>query len=203
MAVLQALLLIAYPLLVYVALGFAPPRAIALCTLALLAARAALGSRARLAALLRVFAPVGAAFAAASLVSLFSNDPLWLLLAPALLNAALLAVFASSLWRRQSAIEILARAQVGTLSEGEVTYCRRVTLVWCVFFAANGALCAALALAGSREAWALYTGLAAYLLMGLLFACEYVYRHWRFRRYVGGPVDPVLRRLFPPDARGR
>ena len=35
--------------------------------------------------------------------------------------------------------------------------------------------------------------------MGLLFATEFVYRHWRFRRYVGLPTDPLLRRLFPPD----
>ena len=197
---LQTLLLFAYPLLVYFALGFASPRAIALCTLGLLAARMALSARARLAAFLRVFAPVGAAIAAAALVSLVWNDPLWLLLAPAFMSAALLAVFASSLARRETAVETLARAQVGSLSDEEVIYCRRVTVLWSAFFAANAAIGAALALAGSREAWALYTGVIAYVLLGALFAVEYVYRHWRFRRYVGAPTDAVLRRLFPPKS---
>jgi uncharacterized membrane protein len=199
-AALQALLLLAYPLLVYFALGFASPRAIALCTLALVAGRAALFARARLAAFARVFAPVGVAFAMTSLVSLIWNDELWLLLAPALQNLTLFAAFALSFTRRETAIETLARAQVGELSAEEVTYCRRVNALWCAFLAANSAACAAVALVGSREAWALYTGIVAYVLLGVLFACEYVYRHWRFRRYVGAPTDAFLRRLFPPRA---
>jgi uncharacterized membrane protein len=199
-AALQALLLLAYPLLVYFALDRMSPRAIALCTLALVAARSALFARARFVALVRVFAPVGLALAATSLVSLAWNDPLWLLLAPALQNLALLAVFASSFARRETVIETLARAQVGELSPEEVTYCRRVTGLWCAFIAANAAACAAVALAGSRELWALYTGIVAYVLLGALFAGEYVYRHWRFRRYVGAPTDALLRKLFPPEA---
>jgi hypothetical protein len=34
--------------------------------------------------------------------------------------------------------------------------------------------------------------------MGTLFAIEFLYRTWRFRRYVGGPLNPLLERLFPP-----
>jgi uncharacterized membrane protein len=200
MAAVQALLVIAYPAIVYFALGFASPRAIALVTLALLAARLAVVSPARLFAFARVFAPVGLAFAATGLASLVWNDALWLLLAPAIFNFAMLAAFAASFGRQETTIEVLARAQVGDLSQEEVTYCRRVTGVWCGFFLANGSACAALALFGSRASWALYTGFIAYLLLGALFATEYVYRHWRFRRYVGAPTDALLRRLFPPKS---
>jgi hypothetical protein len=41
--------------------------------------------------------------------------------------------------------------------------------------------------------------------MGLLFAIEMFYRHWRFRRYVGLPTDVLFKKLFPPreDAQQR
>lgn len=200
MAALQALLVVAYPAIVYFALGVASPRAIALCTLAVLAVRMAVIAPARLVAFARVFAPVGVAFAATNLASLVWNDALGLLLAPAVFDFALLAVFGVSFAQRETVVESIARAQVGTLSAEEHAYCRRVTAVWCAFFALNGAIALAVALAGSRESWALYTGFIAYLLLGALFAVEYVYRHWRFRRYVGAPTDALLRRLFPPRA---
>lgn len=198
MAALQALAIVAYPFAVYFALGVASPRAIGLATLALLALRLALVSPGRFAAVARVFAPVAIVFGSASLAAAIWGDVRALLLAPALFNGAMLAVFAVSLARPQTAIERLARAQVGELPADEVAYCRRVTVVWCGFFAANGALCAGLALFGSREAWAAYTGAIAYVLLGALFAGEYIYRHWRFRRYRGGPADWLLRRVFPP-----
>jgi len=198
MAALQTLLVVAYPAAVYFALGFASPRAISLCTLGLLAARLLLVAPARLLAFARVFAPVAVTFAAASLAAFVWNDALGLLLAPALFNLALLVVFAASFARAETVVEALARAQVGDLSDEERSYCRRVNAVWCVFFAANGTVCAVLALDASRESWALYTGVIAYLALGALVAAEYVYRHWRFRRYVGAPTDSLLRRLFPP-----
>jgi uncharacterized membrane protein len=196
-ATLQALAIVAYPFAVYFALGVVSPRVVGLATLALLALRLALVGPRKLAAVARVFAPVALVFGAASLAAVVEGDARALLLAPALFNFTMLAVFAASLGRPQSAIERLARAQVADLPPDEVAYCRRVTAVWCVFFAANGSLCAAFALWATRETWAAYTGALAYVLLGALFAGEYLYRHWRFRRYRGGPVDWLLRRLFP------
>jgi len=198
MAALQALALLAYPVLVYLGLEFASPRAVALATLALLGVRLAFLAPARFAATTRAFAPAALALGAASLVSLVWNDPLSLLLAPALPSLALLASFAASFAARETTIERLAAAQVGELDAGERHYCRRVTALWCAFFAANAGLCTALALVGTREAWALYNGVISYALAGALFSAEYLYRHWRFRRYVGAATDPLLRRIFPP-----
>jgi hypothetical protein len=70
----------------------------------------------------------------------------------------------------------------------------------CSFFAANGAIAFGLAVFGSARAWTLYTGFLAYLGVGALFAAEYSYRQWRFRRYLGAPSDVLFRRLFPPRA---
>ena len=117
---------------------------------------------------------------------------------PTLINFTLLGVFASTLISPPPLVEKFARVWVQTLSEAEVGYCRRVTLVWCVFFAGNGSLAAGLAMYASLEAWTAYNGVIAYFLMGALFLSEFLYRHWRFRRYVGTPFDPFLRRIFPP-----
>jgi hypothetical protein len=56
----------------------------------------------------------------------------------------------------------------------------------------------ATSLARDVERWALFTGLISYILIGTLFAGEYLYRHWRFRRFVGGFADPLLKWIFPP-----
>jgi uncharacterized membrane protein len=201
-AALQTLLLLGYPLLVYLALGFASPRLVAVFTLALVAARLAFASPGRTLVWARAFAPIAVAFALPSLVALALGDAVSLLLAPALFNLAMLAVFAASFAARESVVEGLARAQVGELSPAERGYCRRVTFLWCCFFAINGAACAYVALGASRATWALYTGIVAYALMGALFAAEYVYRHWRFRRYTGAATDALLRRIFPPRGSG-
>lgn len=97
-------------------------------------------------------------------------------------------------------VERFARLQVPDLPEAEVAYTRSVTRVWCVFFVINGSIALVLALMDDIEAWALFTGLISYLLIGALFAVEYVYRHWKFRRYRGGFADPLLKRVFPPRA---
>ncbi len=130
------------------------------------------------------------------------NDEVYLRLLPVLVNAVLLAVALASLVAGRPIVESLARLQVDSLSAAEVRYCRSVTWVWSAFFVLNGATISWLAIHGGREAWALYTGLVSYLLIGAVFVAEYVYRHYRFRRYLGAPTDALLRRWFPPDSVG-
>jgi len=200
MAALPTLLALAYPALIYFALRVASPRVVALCALALLAARLALVAPSRLAVYARLARLPAAAFAGANLVSALWNDTMSLLLTPALVSFALLLSFARSFHQPETVVATFAREQLGTLAPEERTYCRRVTAVWCGFFLGNGALAAELALVDAKEAWALYTGCVAYVLMGLLFASEFVYRQWRFRRYLGAPTDVFFRRIFPPNA---
>ena len=197
-AALQTLALLAYPLLVYLALQVASTRIVALGTLVLLALRLAFLAPARFAATARAFAPAGIALGSRASSRWSGTTRAASCSRRRSLNLGLLAAFAASFLARETTVERLARAQVGELDADERRYCRRVTALWCAFFAANAAVSAALALGGTREAWALYTGLVAYLLVGALFAAEYLYRHWRFRRYVGAPTDAVLRRIFPP-----
>jgi uncharacterized membrane protein len=198
LAFAQLILLLAYPLVVYLALGVASPRVIALCTLALVALRLWLVAPQRLAAYARIGVPAGGALLAALAVSALVDRPEALLLAPTAISLGLFASFAVSLFEREAVIERIALAQMGTLSAEEHRYCRRVTGVWCAFFLANATVSAALALRGDPGAWALYTGLIAYVALAALGVTEYLYRHWRFRRYAGALTDPILRRIFPP-----
>lgn len=198
MAVLQVALGLAYPALIYFSLSATEPRWLALGVLSLLAARVAVASPGRALDHARALGLPVLAVGVAMLVSLVWNDPLALLATPALVSFSLLIVFARSLGRPESTVEAFARAQLDVLSDEQVAYCRRVTVVWCGFFLLNGAVALHLAAAATRAEWAIYTGFIAYLAMGALFACEFVYRHWRFRVYAGAPFDALLRRIFPP-----
>jgi uncharacterized membrane protein len=108
---------------------------------------------------------------------------------PVFLSAALLASFARTLVRPPSMAERFARLQADDLSGEEILYCRKVTIVWCGFFVFNGAV-ASISMAGSPALWALYNGGLSYLLMGLLFVGEYLFRWRRF------PHRADLRRLL-------
>ena len=170
MAVLQVLLGLGYPVLIYLALRFMEPRVVALCVLLLLVARLAITSPKKLIGYARALRLAVLAVPAALLVSAVWNDPVSLRATPALVSFALLIAFGYSLTQPESIIEAYARVQAGDLPEEERLYCRKVTLVWCAFFLLNGSIALWLAVAGTLGQWALYTGGIAYVLMGILFA---------------------------------
>ena len=119
------------------------------------------------------------------ILAVWSNVLLPLKLYPVLVNAVLLSVFAYSLISPPSMIERFARIREPNLPMRAISYTRRVTQVWCIFFAANGAIALMTALWASPATWTLYNGLIAYVMMGLLFAGEYVVR-WHFKRQLNG-----------------
>ena len=164
-----AALTVAYPLLVWFGIGKVSPAWLALM-LVVVAGLRAVATRQPI-WLVAAFGGLLLAAAAA-----FGNSVLPLKFYPVLVNAVLLAVFAISLRHPPSAIERLARMQEPDLPESGVRYTRRVTQVWCGFFIVNGSIALATVLWASEAAWALYNGLIAYLLMGLLFAGEWLVR---------------------------
>jgi len=113
--------------------------------------------------------------------AIWSNLLLPLKLYPVLVNAVLLLTFGYSLWTPQSVVERLARLRETDFPPAAVQYTRRVTQVWCGFFIVNGSIALGTALWASEAVWSLYTGLIAYILMGLLFGGEYLVR-LRFKR---------------------
>lgn len=168
--VLIALLTCAYPLLVYLGVGRLSPVALALGLAALMALRAWAARRAAW------LLAAGAGVLLALFASLMDGSWLPLKLYPVLVSLALLGLFGASVLRPPSVIERIARLTDPALSPQGVAYTHRLTLVWCGFFAFNGSVALATVLWGSDEAWLIYNGLVAYVLMGTLFAGEWLLR---------------------------
>lgn len=159
----------AYPLLVFFGLGRVEPRWLALL-LASLAVLRAFSSRDRF-----WWWAAGSGLLLAA-VSALANEALPLKLYPVLVNLVLLTVFAASLRHPPSMVERLARLREPDLDARGVAYTRRVTQVWCGFFVVNGSIALATCLWASDKTWALYNGLIAYGLIGLLMAGEWLVR---------------------------
>lgn len=102
---------------------------------------------------------------------------------PLLVNGLMLALFGASLLGPRSLVERLARLQNPDLPPRAVVYTRRVTQVWCGFFVFNIVVILALIGSSSWRAWALYTGIIAYVLMALLFAGEWLCRQRIMRQH--------------------
>jgi uncharacterized membrane protein len=198
MKVFTGLLSLAYPFVVFVGLWAFDPRGVALVLAAILTVRLLFSlRRARRPDLVSLGLLAGLMAIVLGLAAVF-NEQRFLLFVPVLVNAALLLSFARTLASEVSMVETFARLQGHTLSPEKRRYCRHVTQAWCLFFVANGSVIAYLALTVRVVAWTVYTGLIAYMLVGLGFVVEHVYRAWRFRDYRDGTADAVLRRLFPP-----
>ncbi len=170
---LAGLALVFYPLLVYLGLEYwgVKPLALVLIVLACvrLAANRWLGLPSANTLLLMVV------IALVAVVTLATGSVAGLKVYPVVMNALMLGVFAFSLWQPPTMIERFARMREPDLPAQAIPYTRKVTLVWCAFFTVNGAIAAA-TLFASDKVWAIYNGLVAYVLMGLLFAGEYLVR---------------------------
>ncbi len=160
---------LAYPLAVYLGLDRYGPRALACLLLGMAVLRALQIRSLRWLVLPAVM--VGLALAAS-----ITGATMPLKLYPAMVNATLLLIFAASVLSPPTVVERIARMTDPALPPRGVAYTRKVTLVWCGFFAFNGMIALATALWASERIWALYNGLVAYLLMGVLFAGEWLVR---------------------------
>ena len=110
------------------------------------------------------------------LFSFIFDADIGLLFYPVIINSALALVFLYSLMNPPPIIERLARLTQADLPLHAVVYTRKVTKIWLGFFIINGLVASYTALFTSLQTWTLYNGLIAYILMGILFAGEYVVR---------------------------
>lgn len=200
----QGLLFVAYPFVVWFGYQQLETRALGGLLLALYGASL----------LLRIRGPAAEAWRLARqhlglvlliALAIVTGERRVLLLLPVAVSLYLLATFAWSLRAGPPIVERMARLIDPDLPDFCVPYCRKTTLAWCVFLAANAACATWLALFAPLGWWALYTGLGFYLLIGAVFAAEFTLRKLWFRHYDDGLADRVFAKLFPAErtANGR
>ncbi len=208
MALGIGLVVFGYPFLTELALARWPTRnvAIGFAILALLGALVRLLVQRKNRGL--VLVPFGGAFLLLTLAAIF-NDLLYLLLFPALINLLLLVLCVHSLvGDRVSLVERMARSIQPHLPDFTQDYCRKVTAMWAIFFAANVGIITLLAFhskTSDTELWKAYT---QRLYFGIIFGInivEFFFRKLWFRHYNQGPIDRCLNLLFPAEntERGR
>lgn len=128
-----------------------------------------------------------ALFLLAGILCFVFNKKIFLKLYSVVISATMLFVFGSSLFFKPNIIFRFAclgdKSVKGSSFEPHVnSYCKKVTVVWCVFFVLNGSVSAFTALhdfgndALNDKIWSVYNGGISYILMGLLFAVEFLVR---------------------------
>lgn len=123
----------------------------------------------------------GGLLLAAGLAYFFTNRTVFLKLYSVVISVTLLFVFGSTLFFPPTIIfrfaNLADKSIKGSPYEKDVeSYCKKVCVVWCCFFVMNGSIAAFTAFFCSDRVWSIYNGGVSYLLMGLLFAVEFVVR---------------------------
>ncbi|WP_407294779.1 hypothetical protein [Stutzerimonas zhaodongensis] len=161
---------LAYPFAVYLGLEHLSPRTFAVLLGALWMAKLLSGKQTPLS-----YTMASTALMFCLLLGL-AGEPALLRWYPVLISLALFGLFAGSLCSGMPIIERLARLSEPQMPPAAVRYTRQVTWVWVGYFIINASIASGLALWAPLSWWTLYTGLIAYLLMGLLFAGEWLIR---------------------------
>jgi uncharacterized membrane protein len=187
-AVLSVVACVAYPFLVYWVLAQRRPwLGLALTLAALLGLCASLPQlRMRVMAALLVLALAAAAVA-------FADPSSLLFLPPLSVNLGLAWFFGRTLAPgREALITRFARLERSEPQPDKLTYARRLTWVWTMFFLLMAAISAVLAASGAHAAWMWFTAVGNYLCVAALFALEYAYRRRRFPRddHRSGQISP-------------
>lgn len=169
---------LAYPFAIFFGLQVMQPRYVAILLAALLLLRHRKDAGKLLSGLPRINLLFVALLLGLAGLTALSNSELLLRFYPAAMSTGMLMLFGSSLFNPPSMIERFARISVPDLPPEGVIYTRHVTQIWCVFLLGNSLVACYTALYASRETWALYNGFIAYMLMGVLFVGECLYRRY-------------------------
>lgn len=171
LSALLAGLTLSYPILVLIGMRYFPPVVVVTVLCILVGTRLLLGQRGAVDLVL-------AAAVGGEILLLQFAPGLAVRIFPLLVNLGLAALFACTLWFPPPMIERIARVTGATLPDDALPYLRNVTAAWICFFLLNGTAAGWTIVYGTLEQWALYNGFIAYLLIGAMFAGEFLVRRW-------------------------
>jgi uncharacterized membrane protein len=174
-SVVVTVLLILYPVLVYLGLSYSRISAVAVLLIVVSIARLVLrGARIGPFAASAPWISAGGVLLAGTVLLKGTADAM--LFYPVFVNLVLFGVFVHSLIYPPTLITRLASIREPDLTQSAIRYTRNVTVIWSIFFLINGSISLYTALWTTAETWTLYNGLVAYLLIGALIGGEWLLR---------------------------
>ncbi|MFT4515251.1 MAG: putative membrane protein [Planctomycetota bacterium] len=178
-----AVVLCAYPALVYFGMSSGSARQVSLVLLLAMSPAFILRLRKSSNQAMRGLAAVPLTTIAILSLAAILDHPDYIRATPVATNVVLLLAFSSTLRNRRNVmpmIERFARIQEENLNTEQQAWCRMWTWIWSLFFVANGSAALVFAVWGSLKWWALYNGLLCYGLIGMLLATEWLLRRRKF-----------------------
>lgn len=113
------------------------------------------------------------------LIYFFANIQELAYLYPIFINALLGTIFAISL-KDEAIITKIAKKQASLkgkiLDQKAISYTRNLTKIWIIFFILNAFISFILIFLDDKIYWTLYCGVISYILIGILFGAEILYR---------------------------
>lgn len=124
---------------------------------------------------------------------LAKQNSAYVLYLPVIINLFLLVSFGRSLFSDRSYIERIAMLKDPNLPPEGQRYCRKLTGIWCLFFVFNLICSAWTVYYADRDVWFLYNCVISYILIGVIFSVEYLYRR-RFIKRINSQlvITPIL-----------
>lgn len=171
---LIAILTVCYPLLVYWGLSNFDVSLLAIAAIIIVVAQFGLRSLQN-SKNFKLFLPLTISLVITYTMAYLLKNSLYMLFTPVFINANFFIIFTLSIITPPSMVERFARIRYKDLPPDAVPYCRKVTFIWMTFFVINGGI-ALWTIYQDFKVWAFYNGVVAYVLMGLLFAGEFIYR---------------------------
>ena len=134
------------------------------------------------------------------LLALATGDALYLRLVPVAIQFLIGAYFLLSLSGGSSILQETAKRIHPYAPEFIGPYCRKVTVVFAVFFALQGLAVAWIAFDPPASGWGFASGILAWAPVMAATVVEWGVRKSYFRYYGDGPLDRLLARLWPAEA---
>ncbi len=114
---------------------------------------------------------------------IIANSQIAIKLYPVLISSFVASLFALSLYGEESLIETMASLRGKHISPIAKVYTRKLTIIWAVVLYLNALIALYLALFASTQAWALYSGLLSYGILGFFILAEIIYRQYFIAKY--------------------
>lgn len=175
--VLVTLLILVYPFIVFIGINHYSPKYIAVSLALVILLRFILANPSKSGVQANLLLVTGAGLGI-SLFGIVSNQVLVIKLYPVVISFLLFGIFFFSLLHPPTVIEKIARITTPELPRGAIIYIEKVTRVWCIFFVVNGVIALWTATFASMKVWAFYNGFLSYIVIGVIFVTEFIYRRW-------------------------